>query len=151
MSWFSLIYLLLFITVIILGGSWNGEKSDKMGESMKVPRACRELPQVLKRCMNASRKETKKCKKLPSLSSKCQRLSESWQLLAESIKKKVSKDKFYKTTRQKNESVWLKNESTKPKNKSEQTEMHSHAESTLYDIFLSYGNLGYFQLSMLPK
>ena len=82
---------------------------------MKVPIACRELPQVLKRCMNASRKETKKCKKLPSLSLKCQRLSESWQLLAESIKKKVSKDKFYNTTR-------LKNESTKPKNKSEQTE-----------------------------
>ena len=57
----------------------------------KVPRACKKLPQLTKRCMSENGQSSKDCKKLPTITKKCQRLSESWQLLAESLKKVANK------------------------------------------------------------
>ena len=57
----------------------------------KVPRACKKLPQLTKRCMNGKGQSSKNCKKLPTITKKCQRLSESWQLLAETLKNVAKK------------------------------------------------------------
>ena len=80
----------LFIILIVLHVS--GYQSVKKGELMtKVPRACKKLPQLTKRCMNGKGQSSKNCKKLPTITKKCQNLSESWQLLAETLKKVTKK------------------------------------------------------------
>ena len=83
-------YMFMFIILIVIHVS--GYQSVKKGELMtKVPRSCKKLPQLTKRCMNGKGQSSKNCKKLPTITKKCQRLSESWQLLAETLKKVAKK------------------------------------------------------------
>ena len=81
-------YLFIILIVIHVSGYQSVKKGDLM---TKVPRACKKLPQLTKRCMNGKGQSSKNCKKLPTITKKCQRLSESWQLLAESLKKVANK------------------------------------------------------------
>ena len=83
----SLIFV-LFILILK-----DGYESAKMGKlKTKVPKACRELPELSKRCMEKNSQGSKRCKKLPTITKKCQELSVSWQLLAETFQK-VTKPK----------------------------------------------------------
>ena len=91
----SLIFLLF---IIILKDGYESAKIEKL--KTKVPKACRELPELSKRCMERNSQGSKRCKKLPTITKKCQELSVSWQLLAETYQK-VTKPK----TIAKNESV----------------------------------------------
>ena len=82
----------MFMFIILIVIHVSGYQSVKKGDLMtKVPRACKKLPQLTKRCMNGKGQSSKNCKKLPTITKKCQRLSESWQLLAETLKKVAKK------------------------------------------------------------
>ena len=89
----SLIFLLF---ILILKDGYESAKIEKL--KTKVPKACRELPELSKRCMERNSQGSKRCKKLPTITKKCQELSVSWQLLAETFQK-VTKAK----TKAKNE------------------------------------------------
>ena len=91
----SLIFLLF---ILILKDGYESVKIEKL--KTEVPKACRELPNLSKICMEKNSQELKRCKKLPTITKKCQELSVSWQLLAETFQK-VTKPK----TITKNESV----------------------------------------------
>ena len=86
MKW-SLIFLMF---TLILKDGFESAKIDKL--KTKVPKACRELPELSKRCMEKNSQGSKRCKKLPTITKKCQELSVSWQLLAETFQK-VTKPK----------------------------------------------------------
>ena len=94
MKW-SLIFVLFMLS---LKDGYESAKIEKL--KTKVPKACRELPELSKRCMERNSQGSKRCKKLPTITKKCQELSVSWQLLAETFQK-VTKPK----TITKNESV----------------------------------------------
>ena len=83
----SLIFLLF---ILILKDGYESAEIEKL--KTKVPKACRELPELSKRCMKKNSQESKRCKKLPTIIKKCQELSVSWQLLAETYQK-VTKPK----------------------------------------------------------
>ena len=83
----SLIFLLF---ILILKDGYESAKIQKL--KTKVPKACRELPELSKRCMEKNNQGSKRCKKLPTITKKCQELSVSWQLLAETFQK-VTKPK----------------------------------------------------------
>ena len=86
MKW-SLIFVLF---MLILKDGYESAKIEKL--KTKVPKACRELPELSKRCMERNSQGSKRCKKLPTITKKCQELSVSWQLLAETFQK-VTKSK----------------------------------------------------------
>ena len=83
----SLIFVLF---ILILKDGYESAKIQKL--KTEVPKACRELPQLSKRCMEKNSQGSKRCKKLPTITKKCQELSVSWQLLAETFQK-VTKQK----------------------------------------------------------
>ena len=83
----SLIFVLF---ILILKDGYESAKIEKL--KTKVPKACRELPELSKRCMEKNSQGSKRCKKLPTITKKCQELSVSWQLLAETFQK-VTKPK----------------------------------------------------------
>ena len=83
----SLIFVLF---MLILKDGYESAKIQKL--KTKVPKACRELPELSKRCMEKNSQGSKRCKKLPTITKKCQELSVSWQLLAETFQK-VTKQK----------------------------------------------------------
>ena len=89
----SLIFVLF---ILILKDGYESAKTEKL--KTKVPKACRELPDLSKRCMEKNSQGSKRCKKLPTITRKCQELSVSWQLLAETFQR-VTKAK----TKAKNE------------------------------------------------
>ena len=91
----SLIFVLF---ILILKDGYDSAKMEKL--KTEVPKACRELPDLSKRCMEKNSQGSKRCKKLPTITRKCQELSVSWQLLAETFQK-VTKPK----TIAKNENV----------------------------------------------
>ena len=76
--------------IFILKDGYESAKVEKL--KTKVPKACRELPQLSKLCMDKNSQGSKRCKKLPTITKKCQELSVSWQLLAETFQK-VTKPK----------------------------------------------------------
>ena len=79
----SLIFVLFII--LILKDGYESAKIQKL--KTKVPKACRELPELSKICMERNSQGSKRCKKLPTITKKCQELSVSWQLLAETFQK----------------------------------------------------------------
>ena len=83
----SLIFVLF---ILILKDGYESAKIQKL--KTKVPKACRELPELSKICMERNSQGSKRCKKLPIITKKCQELSVSWQLLAETFQK-VTKPK----------------------------------------------------------
>ena len=89
----SLIFVLF---ILILKDGYDSAKMEKL--KTEVPKACRELPELSKICMERNSQGSKRCKKLPIITKKCQELSVSWQLLAETFQK-VTKAK----TKAKNE------------------------------------------------
>ena len=82
--------LILVLFILILKDGYESAKVEKL--KTKVPKACRELPQLSKLCMDKDSQGSKRCKKLPTITKKCQELSVSWQLLAETFQK-VTKPK----------------------------------------------------------
>ena len=83
----SLIFVLF---ILILKDGYESAKIQKL--KTEVPKACWELPELSKRCMEKNSQGSKRCKKLPTITKKCQELSVSWQLLAETFQK-VTKQK----------------------------------------------------------
>ena len=89
-----------------------------MQVSTRVPKACRELSASITKCSRTSLENQvftgmrSHCKKLPRIARKCQKLSESWQLLAETCQKKAPKAKVKK----KNRNFCKKEDSDKIKN-----------------------------------
>ena len=83
----SLIFVLF---ILILKDGYESAKTEKL--KTKVPKACRELPELSKRCIEKNSQGSKRCKKLPTITKMCQELSVSWQLLAETFQK-VTKPK----------------------------------------------------------
>ena len=82
----------MFLLFILILKDGYGYESVQMGKlKTKVPKACRDLPQLSKRCMESNNQGSNKCKKLPTITKKCQELSESWQLLAETFQKVTKK------------------------------------------------------------
>ena len=102
----SLIFVLFII--LILKDGYESAKTEKL--KTKVPKACRELPDLSKRCMEKNSQGSKRCKKLPTITRKCQELSVSWQLLAETFQR-VTKAK----TKAKNETGSLRKDMEKGK------------------------------------
>ena len=101
----SLIFVLF---ILILKDGYDSAKMEKL--KTEVPKACRELPDLSKRCMEKNSQGSKRCKKLPTITRKCQELSVSWQLLAETFQK-VTKAK----TKAKNETGSLRKDMEKGK------------------------------------
>ena len=108
MRW-SVVYSLFFICIF----------EDSMQVATRVPKACRELSKSITTCfkpVNSFTHDPKvhrsNCKKLPRIARKCQKLSESWQLLAETCQKKAPKAKVKK----KNRNFCKKEDSDKIKN-----------------------------------
>ena len=91
----SVIYSLFLISIF----------KESMQIPARVPEACRELSASIAKCFRTSPENQvftgmrSHCKKLPRIARKCQRLSESWQLLAETCQKKTSKAKVKKTSK----------------------------------------------------
>ena len=95
MKW-SVIYSLFWISIF----------KDSMQVPTRVPEACRELSQSITKCFkpvnpftNDPKVHRSNCKKLPRIARKCQKLSESWQFLAETCQKKAPKAKVKKKNR----------------------------------------------------
>ena len=108
MRW-SVIYSVFLISIF----------EDSMQGPTRVPKACRELSESITKCFKPVNKFTQdpkvhrsNCKKLPRIARKCQKLSESWQLLAETCQKKAPKAKVKK----KNRNFCKKEDSDKIKN-----------------------------------
>ena len=95
MKW-SVIYSLFWISIF----------KDSMQVPTRVPEACRELSASIAKCFkpvnpftNDPKVHRSNCKKLPRIARKCQKLSESWQFLAETCQKKAPKAKVKKKNR----------------------------------------------------
>ena len=108
MKW-SVIYSLFWISIF----------KDSMQVPTRVPEACRELSASITKCFkpvnpftNDPKVHRSNCKKLPRIARKCQKLSESWQFLAETCQKKAPKAKVKK----KNRNFCKKEDSDKIKN-----------------------------------
>ena len=91
----SVIYSLFLISIF----------KESMQIPARVPEACRELSASIAKCFRTSPENQvftgmrSHCKKLPRIARKCQKLSESWQLLAETCQKKAPKAKVKKKKR----------------------------------------------------
>ena len=95
MRW-SVIYSLFLISIF----------KESMQIPARVPEACRELSASITKCFkpvnpftNDPKVHRSNCKKLPRIARKCQKLSESWQFLAETCQKKAPKAKVKKKNR----------------------------------------------------